>query len=89
MNAAIVRPATVDRGIVLVGLTTLSEGIVADSKPRKAHNVNAAVVVMASKFDKLLMFNGEKWLLLKYTNPNVPNRSKGRIFRIVVMIEPI
>jgi len=53
-------PRIVALGIVLVGFFTCSEGMVADSSPKKAHSVKAAVVVSASKAGSLLRFKGLK-----------------------------
>ena len=65
IKAAINKPAIVALGTVFVGFRILSEGTVADSIPRKAHKVRAAVAVMASKFEDSLMFKGVKFDVLK------------------------
>jgi len=65
IRAAIIVPAMVALGIVFDGFITLSDGIVADSNPRNAHKVNAAVAVMASKPDSSLRFKGLKLSSLK------------------------
>ena len=59
-SAAIDDPIIVARGMVFVGFFTLSDGIVADSNPRNAQSVNAAVAVIALKLDLSLRFKGVK-----------------------------
>ena len=59
-NAAISVPVIVALGIVRFGFLILSAGIVADSNPRNAQSVKAAVAVIAENEVSLLIFNGIK-----------------------------
>ena len=46
MTATMLKPIKVALGMVCLALSTLSAGIVADSKPKKAHKVSAAVAAI-------------------------------------------
>ena len=70
--------------IVLSGLSTLLEGMVAHSKPRKAKNVNVAVALIAEKKDPPLELNGVKFLMSKKNSPAMATRINGMTFKIVV-----
>ena len=77
-------PIIVARGIVFSGFATLPEGMVAHSKPRKAKNVNVAVVVIAAKSEFPLVLKGIKFCnRIKNKPPTVTSKS-GIIFKTVV-----
>lgn len=78
-------PRIVAIGMVFEDCFTLSDGMVADSRPRNAHSVNEAVADIALKLDSPLKLNGMKCAVLKFRNPNIPNIISGRILMMVVM----
>ena len=59
MMATTLTPIKVERGMVLPGDSTLSAGMVADSNPKKAQRVKAAVATIEDDKGWSVGFNGE------------------------------
>ena len=77
-------PNIVALEIVLSGLSTLLEGIVAHSNPRKAKKVKVAEAVIAEKKVPPLALNGIKFFNWKKNNPAIATKMSGITFNIVV-----
>ena len=72
-------------GTVFDEFFIFSAGILADSKPKKAYNVNAATNENVVKSDSPVKLNFGKLSRLKKNRPKMITNNNGSIFKTVVI----